>query len=205
MTLHISRFCVLAGLLSTPVAALAQEEAPSEPLPTSPSRSRSALAIGVRSHSLSVDAPTPEAPALAVDVEQPLMQYLTVFGGFHLGMGLDAVGLQAGSRLYVGGQPFQGLFLAVQAEGTLFEGDAQVSGSRASVGGLLGYSQTLGEKWLVSLGAGADVSQTRSETVVPPSPECVLFTPCLVAGRETRVEKQEAVQPLVRIAAVYKF
>jgi hypothetical protein len=212
MNRYASRFIVFAGLLTAPVVALAQEEAPeatpaesAPPVSTGSSHSRSALAMGVRSHSLSVDAATPEAPAFAVDVEHPLMPHLTVFGGFHLGMSMDAVGLQAGSRLYVGDQPFQGLFLGLQAEGTFFKRDEQTSGSRTSVGGLVGYSQRIGEKWLVSLGAGADLSQTRSETVVPPSAECILLTPCLLADRETRVEKREAAQPLVRVGAVYKF
>ncbi|WNG47075.1 DUF3575 domain-containing protein [Archangium minus] len=209
MNPYTTRFLAFASLLTAPALALAQDEAPSETAPAESaapsSRSRSALAVGLRSHSLSVEATPPEAPAFVVDLEHPMLPHLTVFGGFHLGMGMDAVGLQAGSRLYVGNQPFQGLFLGLQAEGTFFKRDEQTSGTRTSVGGLLGYSQTLGEQWRVSLGAGADVSQTRSETVEPPTPGCILFTPCLLTRRETHVEKQEAVRPLVRLAAVYRF
>ncbi|MCY1015791.1 hypothetical protein [Pyxidicoccus sp. MSG2] len=210
MNPHVSRVVVAAGLLTTPVLAMAREEAPGEETPTTSapsasSRPRGALAMGMRGHSLSVAAAPPEAPVFSVDLEHPLMPHVTVFGGFHLGLGMDAVGLQAGSRLYVGARPYQGLFLSLQADATYFERNEQTSGYRKSVGGLLGYSQTLGEKWLVSLGAGADLSQTRSETGVPPTPECILFTPCLVATRETHVEEQDAVQPLVRLAAVYRF
>ncbi|QRK06182.1 DUF3575 domain-containing protein [Archangium violaceum] len=209
MNPYTSRFLAFASLLTAPALALAQDDAPSETTSEEsappPSRSHSALAVGLRSHSLSVEATTPEAPAVVVDLEHPLMPHLTVFGGFHLGMGMNAAGLQAGSRLYIGNQPFQGLFLGLQAEGTFFKRDERTSGSRTSVGGLLGYSQSLGEKWRVSLGAGADVSQTRSETVEPPTPGCILFTPCLLTQGETRVEKREAVRPLVRLAAIYRF
>lgn len=200
-TAHVLAF---ASLLTAPALALAQDDAPSETASAS-SRSRSAIAVGLRSHSLSVDATTPEAPAFVADLEHPLLPHLTVFGGFHLGMGIDAVGLQAGSRLYIGNQPLQGLFLGLQAEGTFFKRDERTSGTRTSVGGLLGYSQRLGEQWRVSLGAGADVSQTRSETVEPPTPGCILFTPCLLTEREKHVETQEAVRPLVRLAAIYRF
>ncbi|NBD12614.1 DUF3575 domain-containing protein [Corallococcus silvisoli] len=201
---HVARSCVLAGFFTAPGMALAQEETARAPRPGESARSRGALAIGIRGHSLSVAA-SPDAPTIAGDFEYPVMRYLTVFGGLQLGVDMNALGLQAGGRLYPGGQPFQGFFLSVQAEGAYFDGAGPVSGTRKSVGGLLGYSQVLGNRWSMSLGAGADVSQTRSETVVPPDPVCVLFTPCLLTHHETRVETQEGVRPLVRVGAAYRF
>lgn len=209
MNRHLARSCVLTGFFCAPGMALAQEET-ARPPRAGPSTvegvalPRGALAIGLRGHSLSMAA-SPEAPTVAMDFEHPVMRYLTVFGGLRLGVDMNAMGLQVGGRLYPGGQPFQGIFLSVQAEGAYFEGAGQVSGTRTSVGGLLGYSQALGNRWSMSLGAGADVSQTRSETVVPPGPECILFTPCLLTHHETRVETQEGVRPLVQLGASYRF
>ncbi|WP_233262040.1 DUF3575 domain-containing protein [Vitiosangium sp. GDMCC 1.1324] len=217
MHLNASRFFVFAGLLTAPVLALAQEETPSEEASaesalseaTGSNHSHTALTFGMHSHSFSVDTTTPEAPALTVDIEHYWTPHFTVFGGGHLSVGMKAVGIQAGSRLYLGDESFQGIFLGMQAEGTLFERNEWTSGSQLSFGGHLGYAQKLGERWLVSLAAGADISLTRSETRAPHTltPECILFTPCLLAGdrSEPVVEETEAVRPFVRLAAVFRF
>lgn len=203
------RIRALVGLLCAPVVAHAQDEAPAASR-TAPAgthedvqRLSSAAAMGI--HSLSVDSASPESMAFTVDIEQPLSSFVSVFAGGHVGVNLKAKGLQAGGRLYLSGRPYQGPFLALQGDGTLFDEVEDVSMRRLTVSGLIGYSQRVGAQWHIALAGGAGVSSLRQETLVRPSSTCALFSWCLLAERERIVETTETLHPVVRISAVHRF
>ncbi len=200
------RVCAVAGLLSAPMLARAQDEVSVAALPVAHANSqrlRSAAAMGF--HSLSVDSMSPESMAFIVDLEQPLSRFISVFAGGHVGMNLKAKGLQAGGRLYLTGRPLQGPFLSFQADGTLIDGAEDVSKRRGSVSGLIGYSQPVGRQWHISLSGGAGYSHVRQESAVPRSATCALFTWCLLSEPERVVQKTEALHPVVRLTAVHRF
>ncbi|AKQ67960.1 hypothetical protein A176_004872 [Myxococcus hansupus] len=200
------RICALAGLLFAPLLVHAHEERPVTSRPAAPAstqRLSSAAALGV--HSLSLDSVSSESMAFIVDIEQPLSRFLSVFAGGHVGMNLRATGLQAGGRLYLTGRPFQGPFLALQGDGTLIDGGDDVSMRRASVSGLIGYSQQVGRQWHIALSGGAGYSHLRQETVMPRSAACTLFAWCLLSEPERTVQRSESLHPVVRLTAVHRF
>ena len=209
MNLSSLRVRALAGLVSAPMLAHAQEEPTVAPHSAPPAvhggtqRLSSAAALGV--HSLSVDSVSPASMAFIVDIEQPLSPFISVFAGGHVGVNMKATGLQAGGRVYLTGRPFQGPFLSVQGDGTFFDADEDVSKLRASVSGLVGYSQQLGNQWHIALAGGAGFSHLRQETELPRSATCTLFSWCLLSKPERTVETTQTLHPVVRLTAVHRF
>lgn len=209
MNLDSLRVRVLVGLVFAPMLAHAQEESPvaSRSAPPAaheaPQRLSSAASLGVHSHS--VDSVSPASMAFIVDIEQPLSPFFSVFAGGHAGINLKAMGLQVGSRIYLSGKPFQGPFLSFQGDGTFFAPEGDVSKMRASVSGLVGYSQQLGNQWHIALAGGAGFSHLRQETTLPLSDVCPLLSWCLGYEPERIVEKKETLHPVVRLTAVHRF
>ncbi|MCP3098798.1 hypothetical protein LZ198_07910 [Myxococcus sp. K15C18031901] len=224
MNVDLPRRCVFAALLAAPTLAFAQQaelppttpppllttEEPSAPRPPR-TPSDVSIAFGMSGYTAAMDSTRTEGASLIVDFERHLAGGLTVFGGAQARLETDVnlvngMGLQAGSRLYFGDQPFQGAFVAVQLQAGYTRVSLATTDTRVAVGGLLGYAHPISSNWRLSFAAGVESSQTEREG--PPdsvSPGCVLFTPCLLGGRETAVETRDALQPQFRAGAIYRF
>ncbi|MFY2560719.1 hypothetical protein ACN469_24155 [Corallococcus terminator] len=216
MKCPLRRLGILAGLVTTPLMAFAQDDLSAPPLPSEDTSHRSedlshgpaswltALNIGLRGHSHRVDAGFAETPALVVNMERQMLPHLTVYGGPHAGLDFNAIGFQVGSRVFLGSeQTFHGFFMSAQASYTLIDVDNNTEATRKSLAGLVGYSHPLGNRWLVSLGAGAQSTHLRTETTRPP--DLCFFWSCSGSDIVDKVENEDAVEPLVQMGATFRF
>ncbi|NVJ22925.1 DUF3575 domain-containing protein [Myxococcus sp. AM011] len=209
MKCHPHRLGLLTGLLATPLVALAQDDTSSrthhrQGTQSGPASWLAALNIGIRGHSLGVDEGLAKTPALTVNMEQQLLPHFTVYGGPHAGLDFNAIGFQVGSRFFLSSeQTFHGFFMSAQASYTAFEVDSNTDATRKSLAGLVGYAHPLGNRWLVTLGAGAQSTHTRTETVRPPT--LCLFGFCSGSDILDKVEHEKAVEPLVQMGATFRF
>ncbi|NTX05800.1 DUF3575 domain-containing protein [Myxococcus sp. CA040A] len=209
MIFHIRRLVILTALFVIPGQAFAQEDDTSgQPLLIEDTRQDTAswgtaLHFGLHGHSFEMDEGPTRTPVFMVNMEQQLQPALTVFGGTHLGLDINAVGLQLGSRIYFSQQSFLGVFVSAQASHTLFDLDENTEGTRTSLSGLVGYAHPFGDRWHLSVSAGAQTTHTRTETTREVT-RCFLMI-CETTDVLEKVEEQEAVEPLVQMAATFRF
>lgn len=208
MKCHTHRLGILVGLLLLPILALAQDDTSSPPLPIEDTRQEpvswgTGLHVGLHGHSLEMDKGSTQTPVLMVNMEQQLQPALTVFGGTHLGLDFNAVGLQLGSRIYFSQESFLGVFVSAQASRTYFDVDKDTDGTRTSLSGLVGYAHPLGDRWIVSLSAGAQTTHTQTETTQRVT-HCFILL-CNTTTLLEKVEEQDEAEPLVQMAATFRF
>ncbi|WP_338872382.1 hypothetical protein [Myxococcus stipitatus] len=116
--------------------------------------------------------------------------------------------MYAGERFSFGERPLQGVFLSAPGALTWFDSQSdpgyERSGSRQSLGGLVGYSHAFAKRWLVSVGAGVQHVVTRTQSKPPLLPVCIYLVCLREPGETVRTEK-ETVEPLVQLGTTFRF
>ncbi|AKF84542.1 hypothetical protein MFUL124B02_00605 [Myxococcus fulvus 124B02] len=211
MNLHSLRHGLLSGLVALPFLAHAQEDTTPSPFLDAATevevdRWTRSLNLALRGQSFSFDESPAGFPLFAVNMEQQLFRYLSLYGGLHFKVNLDTFGGQVGTRVFFSHRFHEGVFVSAQASHSLIEVDPHTDGTRTSFGGLVGYSHALSRRWLFSVGAGAQTTRTRTETTPPSN-----FAPCVflyckqAAPAQEGVSETEAVEPVLHLATTLRF
>ncbi|MBZ4399271.1 hypothetical protein [Myxococcus sp. AS-1-15] len=211
MNLSSLRHGLLSGLVALPLLAHAQEEAAPSPFldpatEVEADRWTRSLNLAVRGQSFSFDESPAGFPLLTVNLEQQLFRYLSLYGGLHFKVDLDTFGGQVGTRVFFSQTFHEGFFVAAQASHSLIEVDSNTDGTRTSLGGLVGYSHVLERRWIISVGAGAQSTRTRTQTSPASNIAPCIFLYCKqeVAAQEA-VSETEAVEPVLQLALTLRF
>lgn len=200
-----------AGLLTLPALVHAQETVSEQRAPSSTSKPfKTALNIGVLGQTHRLDAKDGASPVLAVNLERAVHDRFSLFAGTLFTANNFGAGLYAGGRFSFGERPLQGAFVSAQGGMTWFDSESDPdtgydrSGSRQSLGGLVGYSHAFAERWLVSVGAGVQHAVTRTKSEPPLIPICIYFVCAREPGETVRTEK-ESIEPLVQLGTTFRF
>ncbi|WP_342377748.1 autotransporter outer membrane beta-barrel domain-containing protein [Myxococcus stipitatus] len=202
---------LVAGLLTLPALAHAQEEVSARPAPPPVARPlKTALNVGVQGHTHRLDAKGGESPALSVSMERAFDDHVSAFVGTLFTTNSLGLGVQGGARISFGERPLQGAFVSAQGSLTWFDAgtDANTgyehSGRRQSLSALVGYSHPFANRWVVSLGAGVQHVITRAKSEPPLLPVCIYFVCPREPGETTRTET-ESFEPLLQLGTTFRF
>ncbi|WP_426734258.1 hypothetical protein [Myxococcus faecalis] len=211
MNLSSLRHGLLSGLVALPLLAHAREDTTPSPF-LDPStevevdRWTRSLNLAVRGQSFSFDESPAGFPLLTVNMEQQLLRYLSLYGGLHFKVDLDAFGGQVGARVFFSQTFHEGFFVSAQASHSLIEVDSRTDGTRTSFGGLVGYSHVLERRWLISVGAGAQSTHTRTQTSPASSLAPCIFLYCKQeAPAQEDVSETQSVEPVLQLALTLRF